>query len=41
MAAEFTEVTIQDVYSALVDDASRNQTIANDIVSMWAACSPR
>jgi superfamily II DNA or RNA helicase len=32
MAPEFTEVTIQDIYAALVDDASRNEMIANDIV---------
>jgi superfamily II DNA or RNA helicase len=32
MAPELTEVTIQDIYAALVDDASRNQMIASDIV---------
>jgi superfamily II DNA or RNA helicase len=32
MAPELTEVTIQDIYAALVDDASRNEMIANDIV---------
>src|SRR5437667_12697037 len=32
MAHELTEVTIQDIYAALVDDASRNEMIANDIV---------
>src|SRR5260370_32431889 len=32
MAPEFTEVTIQDIYAALVDDASRNEMIAGDIV---------
>ena len=31
-APELTEVTIQDIYAALVDDASRNEMIANDIV---------
>src|SRR6266851_8296767 len=30
--AQLTEVTIQDIYAALVDDASRNEMIANDIV---------
>jgi superfamily II DNA or RNA helicase len=33
MAPELTEVTIQDIYAALVTDASRNEMIANDIVS--------
>jgi len=32
MASELTEVTIQDIYAALVDDASRNEMIASDIV---------
>src|ERR1700683_985991 len=32
MAPELTDVTIQDIYAALVDDASRNEMIANDIV---------
>jgi superfamily II DNA or RNA helicase len=32
MAPELTEVTIQDIYAALVDDASRNETIAGDIM---------
>jgi superfamily II DNA or RNA helicase len=32
MAPELTEVTIQDVYAALVNDASRNDMIAADIV---------
>jgi superfamily II DNA or RNA helicase len=32
MAPELTEVTIQDIYSGLVDDTSRNEMIANDIV---------
>jgi hypothetical protein len=32
MAPELTEVTIQDIYAALVDDASRNEMIAGDIV---------
>ncbi len=32
MAPELTEVTIQDIYAALVNDASRNEMIANDIV---------
>jgi|HubBroStandDraft_1064217.scaffolds.fasta_scaffold02168_2 superfamily II DNA or RNA helicase len=31
-APELTEVTIQDIYAALVEDASRNEMIANDIV---------
>ena len=33
MAPELTEVTIQDVYAALVNDASRNEMIANDITN--------
>jgi superfamily II DNA or RNA helicase len=32
MAPELTEVTIQDIYAALVADPSRNEMIANDIV---------
>src|SRR5437879_5108763 len=32
MATELTETTIQDIYAALVDDFSRNEMIANDIV---------
>src|SRR5438067_5891000 len=32
MAPELTEVTIQDIYAALVNDVSRNEMIANDIV---------
>jgi superfamily II DNA or RNA helicase len=32
MAPELTEVTIQDIYAALVSDVSRNEMIANDIV---------
>jgi hypothetical protein len=32
MAPELTEVTIQDIYAALVNDASRNEMIAADIV---------
>jgi superfamily II DNA or RNA helicase len=31
-APELTEITIQDIYAALVDDFSRNEMIANDIV---------
>jgi superfamily II DNA or RNA helicase len=31
-AAELTEVGIQDIYAALVEDASRNEMIASDIV---------
>ena len=31
-APELTEITIQDIYAALVDDLSRNEMIANDIV---------
>jgi superfamily II DNA or RNA helicase len=33
MAPELTEFTIQDIYSALINDAVRNEMIANDIVS--------
>ena len=32
MAPELTEVTIQDIYAALIDDASRNEMITNDIL---------
>ena len=32
MAPELTEVTIQDIYAALVNDIPRNEMIANDIV---------
>ena len=32
MSPELTEVTIQDIYAALVNDAGRNEMIANDIV---------
>jgi superfamily II DNA or RNA helicase len=32
MAPELTEVTIQDIYGALVNDVSRNEMIAGDIV---------
>lgn len=32
MAPELTELTIQDIYAALVDDASRNEMIAGDIM---------
>lgn len=32
MAPELTEVTIQDIYAALVNDVSRNELIASDIV---------
>jgi superfamily II DNA or RNA helicase len=32
MAPELTEVTIQDIYAALVNDVSRNEMIAKDIV---------
>jgi superfamily II DNA or RNA helicase len=32
MAPELAEVTIQDIYAALVDDVSRNEMIADDIV---------
>jgi superfamily II DNA or RNA helicase len=31
-APELTEITIQDIYAALVSDLSRNEMIANDIV---------
>jgi superfamily II DNA or RNA helicase len=33
MAADVTEVTIQDVYAALVDDAARNEMIVRDVVN--------
>jgi len=32
MPTDLTEVTIQDVYAALSNDASRNAMIADDIV---------
>src|SRR5262245_26996127 len=32
MAPELTEITIQDVYAALVDDVSRNEMITDDVV---------
>ena len=32
MAPELPEITIQDIYAALVDDVSRNEMIADDIV---------
>jgi superfamily II DNA or RNA helicase len=32
MARELTEITIQDIYAALVDNAPRNEMIAGDIV---------
>ena len=32
MAPELTEVTIQDIYAALVDDGARNEMIADDMV---------
>jgi superfamily II DNA or RNA helicase len=32
MAPELTEITIQDIYAALVDNAPRNEMIAGDIV---------
>lgn len=32
MAPDLTDVTIQDIYAALVNDSSRNEMIANDIV---------
>jgi hypothetical protein len=32
MAPELTDITIQDVYAALVNDVSRNEMIAADIV---------
>src|SRR3989440_12791157 len=32
MAPELTEVTIQDIYAALVNDVPRNEMIASDIV---------
>jgi superfamily II DNA or RNA helicase len=32
MAPELSELTIQDIYGALVKDVSRNEMIANDIV---------
>ena len=33
MAPELTEITIQDIYAALVDNAPRNEMIAGDMVS--------
>jgi hypothetical protein len=33
MAADVTEVTIQDFYAALVDDAARNEMIVRDVVN--------
>jgi superfamily II DNA or RNA helicase len=33
MATDVTEVTIQDVYAALVDDAARNEMIVRDVVT--------
>ena len=32
MAPDLTDVTIQDIYGALVNDVPRNEMIANDIV---------
>jgi hypothetical protein len=32
MAPDLTDVTIQDIYAALVNDVPRNEMIANDIV---------
>lgn len=32
MSLELTEVTIQDVYGALINDIARNEMIANDVV---------
>jgi superfamily II DNA or RNA helicase len=32
MPQELTEVTIQDVYAAIVNDSARNEMIANDVV---------
>jgi superfamily II DNA or RNA helicase len=32
MSPELTEITIQNIYAALVDDVSRNEMIANDTV---------
>jgi hypothetical protein len=32
MPTDLSEVTIQDIYAALVDDAGRNEMIANDVV---------
>ena len=32
MAAELNDVTIQDIYAALVNDVPRNEMITNDIV---------
>jgi superfamily II DNA or RNA helicase len=37
VAPELTEVTIQDIYAALVDDVSRNAMIADDIVRAVAS----
>jgi superfamily II DNA or RNA helicase len=32
MSPELTEVTIQDIYGALINDTARNEMIANDVV---------
>ena len=32
MASELTEITIQDIYAALVDNAPRNERIVGDMV---------
>jgi hypothetical protein len=32
MSPELTEVTIQDIYGALINDTGRNEMIANDVV---------
>jgi superfamily II DNA or RNA helicase len=37
MAPELTEVTIQDIYAALINHASRNEMIAGDIVGAIAS----
>ncbi|MBI3679348.1 MAG: DEAD/DEAH box helicase family protein [Acidobacteria bacterium] len=37
MAPELTEVTIQDIYAALISDASRNEMVASDIVRAIAS----
>jgi superfamily II DNA or RNA helicase len=37
MAPELTEVTIQDIYAALINDALRNEMIASDIVRAIAS----
>jgi superfamily II DNA or RNA helicase len=37
MASELTEITIQDVYAALLNDVARNEMIVTDIISAISA----